>query len=142
MGGFGELIAKIFAVMVARTGLIKQVGVGAGGATIIDWTIDQLRAEAVKIAPTSDPEALEEAARQLMRMLGLDGSDVLFPPGGPSNWNYFHMDMRNGRTWFTRKYISRNSVKGLMRAMRAAPTRIVPSSGSTWRRGSGRPFST
>lgn len=125
MGGFGELIAKIFAVMVARSGVIKQVGAGVGGATIIDWTIDQLRAEAVKIAPTSDPEALEEAARQLMRMLGLDGSDVLFPPGGPSGWNYFHMDMRNGRTWFTRKYISRQGQKALIRAITRAPSRVV-----------------
>lgn len=106
--------------VVSRAGPLT-VGTGIGDLV----NIDLLRQQAVKLAPTSDPEALEEAARQLMRMLGLDGSDVLFPPGGPGNWNYFHMDMRTGRAWWTRKYISRQGQKALIRAVTRAPSGVV-----------------
>lgn len=116
----GPLLAALMKWVVSRAG---PIAVGTGIADLVN--IDILRQQAVKLAPTSDPEALEEAARQLMRMLGLDGSDVLFPPGGPANWNYFHMDMRNGRAWWTRKYISRGGQKALIRAVTRAPSRVV-----------------
>lgn len=116
----GPLLAALMKWIVSRAG---PVTVGTGIADLVN--IDILRQQAVKLAPTSDPEALEEAARQLMRMLGLDGSDVLFPPGGPANWNYFHMDMRTGRAWWTRKYISKKGQKALVRAVTRAPSRVV-----------------
>lgn len=116
----GPLLAALMKWIVSRAG---PVTVGTGIADLVN--IDILRQQAVKLAPTSDPEALEEAARQLMRMLGLDGSDVLFPPGGPANWNYFHMDMRTGRAWWTRKYISKAGQKALIRAITRAPSGVV-----------------
>lgn len=116
----GPLLAALMRWLVTKAG---PATAGAGIGDLIN--IDILRQQAVKLAPTSDPEALEEAARQLMRMLGLDGSDVLFPPGGPANWNYFHMDMRSGRSWWTRKYISRAGQKALIRAVTRAPAGVV-----------------
>lgn len=116
----GPLLAALMKWIVTKAGP-TTIGVGIGDLV----NIDILRQQAVKLAPTSDPEALEEAARQLMRMLGLDGSDVLFPPGGPANWNYFHMDMRTGRSWWTRRYISRAGQKALIRAVTRAPAAVV-----------------
>lgn len=116
----GPLVAALMAFVRSRMGTLA---VGSSIGDIIN--IDVLRQQSVKLAPTSDPEALEEAARMLMRMLGLDGSEVLFPPGGPSNWNYFHMDMRTGRAWWTRSYISKKGQKALIRAVTRAPSRVV-----------------
>lgn len=116
----GPLVAALLAFVKSRAGTLA---LGSSIGDIIN--IDVLRQQAVKLAPTSDPEALEEAARQLMRMLGLDGSDVVFPPGGPKNWNYFHMDMRKGNAWWTRDYISRKGQKALIRAITSAPSRVV-----------------
>lgn len=115
VGLFGILVARLFshawtkiapAVTAAssRRGLILQ----AGTAALTALTIDELRQEAVKIAPGSDPEALEEAARQVMRMVGADGSDVQFPTNGPPN--YFMMNMQNGQMWFTTRYNSSKTV--------------------------------
>lgn len=81
---------------------------GAVAADLLN--IDELRQEAVRIAPTSDPEALEEAARQLMRMVGADGSEVLWPGNGVSP-RYYHFDLSTGRQWFTGKYYSFKTVR-------------------------------
>lgn len=120
----GILISRLFqfakALMASRG---VQIGVGAAGIADV-LNIDVLRREAVRLAPTSDPEALEEAARQILRMLGIDGSDVR----GPKNiadWNYFHMSMQTGQAWFTRSYISRKGQKALVRAVTRAPSRVV-----------------
>lgn len=119
----GPLIAALWQFVQSKAG---QLVLGAGGIAIGDAiNIDMLRQQAVKLAPTSDPEALEEASRSVMRMLALDGSDVIFPPGGPKNWNYFHMDMRTGRSWFTRKYISAKGQRALLRSRTAAPSGVV-----------------
>lgn len=119
----GPLIAALLSFVRSKVG---AAAIGAGGAALGDFiNIDVLRQQAVKLAPTSDPEALEEAARTLIRMLGLDGSDVIFPPGGATNWNYYHMDMRTGRAWFTRSYISKKGQKALVRAVTRAPSRVV-----------------
>jgi len=119
----GPLIAALWSFVRSKAG---QLAIGAGGAAIGDViNIDVLRQTAVKLAPTSDPEALEEAARDVIRKLGLDGSDVIFPSGGPQNWNYYHMDMRTGRQWFTRKYISAKGQRALVRAVTRAPSGVV-----------------
>lgn len=120
----GLLIARLFqfakAALSARG---VQIGVGAAGIADV-LNIDVLRREAVKLAPTSDPEALEEAARQILRMLGIDGSDVRGPKK-IEDWNYFHMSMQTGQAWFTRSYISRHSQKALIRAVTRAPSGVV-----------------
>lgn len=119
----GPLIAALMSFVRSKAG---QLAIGAGGAALSDViNIDVLRREAVRIAPTSDPEALEEAARQVIRMLGIDGSDVRFPPGGPENWRYFTINLTNGQTWFHRQYRSSKSVRALLRARTAAPSRVV-----------------
>lgn len=136
----GPLIAALMSFVRSKAG---QLAIGAGGAALSDVVnIDVLRREAVRIAPNSDPEALEEAARMLVRMLGLDGSNVLFPKGGPTKWMYFHMDMQNGRAWFTSRYTSRKSVSAAWSRARRVPTRVVASAGSFRQYPGGRGFST
>lgn len=120
----GILIGRLFQfakALLASRGL--QVGVGAAGLADV-LNIDILRREAVKLAPTSDPEALEEAARQILRMLGMDGSDVRGPKD-IKDWNYFHMNMQTGQVWWTRKYISAGGQRALIRAVTRAPSRVV-----------------
>lgn len=110
----GLLVARLFAVakqILASKGF--QLGTGAAAAADV-LNIDILRREAVRLAPTSDPEALEEAARQIIRMLGLDGSNVI-GPRDVARWNYFHMNMANGQAWFTSRYHSGKSVRGAQR---------------------------
>lgn len=116
------LIARLF--MFARAAAASNaVRIGAG-TTAITVGINELRQEAVRLAPTSDPEALEEAARQVLRMLGKDGSDIRGPKD-VGDWNYFHMSMSTGQAWFTRKYISAGGQRALIRAITRAPARIV-----------------
>lgn len=132
----GVLISRLWA-FVRAAAANQGVRIGAG-TTAITIGIGELRQEAVRVAPTSDPEALEEAARQVLRMLGKDGTDVR-GPRDIRDWNYFHMNMSNGQTWFTRKYISKKGQNALMRARTAAPSRIVAGGSrsgtfSRWRR--------
>lgn len=121
VGLFGVLVARLFGfawtkiapgitAAASRRGPILAL---AGSAAIAEITIDALRQEAVKIAPGSDPEALEEAARQVLRMVGADGTDVRFPSNGPPN--YFMMNMSNGQMWFTTRYNSAKTVAAARR---------------------------
>lgn len=120
----GPLIAKLWQYVQAAA-QSRGVAVGTTAVALADLVnIDVLRREAVKLAPTSDPEALEEAVRQIMRMLGLDGSDVR-GPAGIQNWRYFHMNMATGQAWFTRRYNSEKSKKALIRAVTRAPSGVV-----------------
>jgi len=127
-GAFALLVARLFQfaytkvgpTLVARAGALSGGRAGAisigltGGAVAADLiNIDELRREAVKLAPNSDPEALEEAARQVMRMVGADGSDVQFPSNGPPK--YFMMNMQNGQMWFTTRYNSSKTVRAAAR---------------------------
>lgn len=120
----GPLLAKLWAFVVSAA-TVRNIAVTGGAASVADIiNIDVLRREAVKIAPTSDPEALEEAARQIMRMLGLDGSDIR-GPAGIQNWRYFHMNMRTGQAWFTRRYNSERAKRALVRSVLRAPSGVV-----------------
>lgn len=92
----------------SRAGLGLALTAGAVAADLLN--VDELRQEAVRIAPTSDPEALEEAARQIMRMVGADGSEVLWPGNGVSP-RYYVFDLSTGRQWFTGHYRSFKSVR-------------------------------
>lgn len=118
----GILIARLW-LFVRAAAANQGLRIGAG-TTAITIGISELRQEAVRLAPTSDPEALEEAARQVLRMLGKDGTDVRGPKD-IADWNYFHMNMQTGQTWFTRKYISGGGQRALIRAITRAPSRIV-----------------
>lgn len=95
----------------------------AGGLTtglaISDFiNIDFLRRAALEIAPGSDREALEEAARLAARLLGLEGDEILWPrqrSGEPIVPHYLIIDLNRGRGWFSTRYYSRKSVKGARR---------------------------
>lgn len=95
-----------------RGGLGLALTAGAVAADLLN--VDELRQEAVRVAPTSDPEALEEAARQIMRMVGADGSEVLWPGNGVSP-RYYVFDLSTGRQWFTGQYRSYKSVRAALR---------------------------
>ena len=87
----------------------------AGGAVAISdvINIDFLRRQALEIAPGSDREALEEAARTAARLLGLEGDEVLWPrrrSGEPIIPQYLIVDLNRGRAWYSARYYSRKSV--------------------------------
>lgn len=145
-GAFGQLVARLFQFswsVIAPSAAVTQRALQAGsnfarsargglvltaGAVAVDLlNIDMLRQEAVKIAPRSDPEALEEAARQIIRMTGADGTQVMWPRGTP---RYFVMDLVSGRQWFTTRYINfawvRNANRrGFSRGIRAGQRQLA-----------------
>jgi len=90
----------------------------AGATTAIALTLEDLRNQARVMAGASDIQALDEAARTAARMLGLDGSEVLWPMDKLGNRiapKYFHVDLTKGRAWYTAEYFSRKSVRTLGR---------------------------
>lgn len=95
------------------------IAIGAGAGAITDFiNLDWLRQQALQIAPGSDREALEEAARMAARLLGLEGDEVLWPrtrSGEPISPKYLVVDLNRGRAWFSSQYFSRKSVRGAQR---------------------------
>lgn len=90
----------------------------ATGATTTALSLQGLRDRAQIEAGASDIQALDEAARTAARMLGLDGSEVLWPMDRLGNSiapKYFHVDLIKGRAWYTSEYFSRKSVRTLGR---------------------------
>lgn len=135
MGGYSQLLSRLF--QFALTKITPAAGLvaasarrgGAGpmalaisvGAMLVDLlNIDELRQEAVKIAPRSDPEALEEAARQIIRMTGADGTKTLWPKGPP---RYYVFDLASGNQWFISRYINYKWVRNANRKGFNAGTR-------------------
>lgn len=91
-------------------------GAALGTATLVK--LEDLRSQAALYAGNSDIQALDEAARTAARMLGLDGSEVLWPMDRLGNRiapKYFHVDLQKGRAWYTAEYFSRKSVRVLGR---------------------------
>lgn len=91
---------------------------GAAGVTAIALTLEDFRNQAKVLAGASDIQALDEAARTAARLLGLDGSEVLWPMDKLGNRiapKYLHIDLLKGRAWFTAEYFSRKSVRVLGR---------------------------
>lgn len=89
----------------------SKVAIGIGGAEVA-VTLNDLRERAKVEAGASDIQALDEAARTAARMLGMDGSEVLWPMDRLGNHiapKYFHVDLMKGRAWFTSQYFSRKS---------------------------------
>lgn len=77
-------------------------------------TLNDLRERAVVEAGASDPQALDEAARTAARMLGMDGSQILWPMDRLGNKiapKYFHVDLIKGRAWYTAEYFSKKSAQ-------------------------------
>lgn len=102
--------------------VVKRVAApaAAGGiaVTMSDITLGQLRQEAFRLSPGSDPAALEEAARHVYRMLGNEGDEILWPTdrlGRPIAAKYYHMNMTTGQSWFTSEYISKKYVRAARR---------------------------
>lgn len=104
-----KLISKAIQAMNSR-----PVQVGGAVAVIGDIVnLNILRQWAYEMAPGSDAAAIEEGARMVMRMLGLEGDEVLWPSkrdGGPITPKYFVLDLTRGRAWFSTKYYSKKSV--------------------------------
>lgn len=110
----------------------KPFLIGGTAVTIADViNLDYLRREALNIAPGSDREALEEAARLAARLLGLEGDEILWPrqrSGEPIVPHYLIIDLNRGRGWFSTRYYSRKSVRGAASRARRIPSRVVPAS--------------
>lgn len=108
----GQLVKWAITVLATRS---VQGGAALGAGVV---TLQQLRDQAAIIAGASDIQALDEAARTAARMLGLDGSEVLWPMDRLGNRiapKYFHVDLIKGRAWYTAEYFSRKSVRTLGR---------------------------
>lgn len=113
--GMWELVGSLI-----RWAIIRAVTTPTGAAvtTGAAITLTQLRDQAQVVAGASDIQALDEAARTAARMLGLDGSEVLWPMDRLGNRiapKYFHVDLLKGRAWYTSEYFSRKSVRALGR---------------------------
>lgn len=92
-----------------RTIVTGGAAVAIGDVINLDW----LRQQAIRIAPGSDREALEEASRLAARLLGLEGDEVLWPRqrnGEPITPKYMIIDLNRGRAWYSTRYYSRKSV--------------------------------
>lgn len=105
-----KLITKAQNLMLSR-----GFQLGTTGAVIADLlNIDVLRQWALELAPGSDADALEEAARTSARMLGLEGDEVLWPRqknGTPITPKYLVIDLGRGRAWYSTRYNSFKSVR-------------------------------
>lgn len=94
------------------------IAVGAAAAGEIAVNLQDLRNQAQVLAGASDIQALDEAARTAARMLGLDGSHVLWPMDRLGNHiapKYFHVDLIKGRAWYTATYTKRRRRFGRFR---------------------------
>lgn len=101
----GQLIDKGRLVLMS-----KPVVVGGAAGTAIATASDLLnldffRQQAIRAAPGSDSNALEEVARLAMRLLNLDSGQVFWPrdriSGDPIPPMYMVLDFNRGRAWFT-----------------------------------------
>lgn len=99
----GQLMQKGAAVLSS-----KPVLVGSGPAIAVASDIlnlDFFRAAAVRAAPGSDSNALEEVARLAMRLLNLDSGSIFWPrdriSGDPIPPMFMVIDFNRGRAWIT-----------------------------------------
>lgn len=115
-GGMWELVGVLvrWAITLIATRPLTAGATAIGTAV----TLQGLRDQAQVVAGASDIQALDEAARTAARMLGLDGSEVLWPMDRLGNRiapKYFHVDLLKGRAWYTAEYFSRKSIRFLGR---------------------------
>lgn len=126
----GRLLTYAHRLLSSRA--VQTVGLGVAISDVVN--LDMLRAEALRQAGTSDPQALDEAARTAARLLGLDGSEVLWPisrrTGQQIVPKYLTIDLQKGRAWYTDTYNSSNYVRKLKRGRFGGARRF-----GSWRRG-------
>lgn len=123
-----KIISRALAAWSSRAVVVGSAGVVGAGAITDFINMDFLRRSALEIAPGSDREALEEAARLAARLLGLEGDEILWPrqrSGAPIVPHYLIVDLNRGRGWFSTRYYSRKSVKGAARRARTPRTRVI-----------------
>lgn len=109
------LIGRLVTWALARKVVLATSGAAVGEAWV---TLDGLRSQAAVEAGASDIQALDEAARTAARLLGLDGSHVLWPMDRLGNHiapKYFHVDLVKGRAWFTATYTKRRRFRSFGR---------------------------
>lgn len=111
-GGLAWLIGAVIQAVKSKAGvtLATTGGLSVAGSIGELFHIDPLRAQAVRISPLSDPEALETAARAIHWMMGVSDGDVI-GPRDLKHWNYFHYNPMKGQAWWTRSYRSSKSMK-------------------------------
>lgn len=109
----GSAFLKLLGDLIKRGGAViasKPVVVGSGAATGIAvasdiLNLDFFRQQAIRLAPGSDANALEEVARLAMRLLNLDSGTVFWPrdriSGEPIPPMFMVLDFSRGRAWFT-----------------------------------------
>jgi len=110
-----RLIMRAISVVMQKRGAVP-IGVGLAVADVIN--LDMLRRDALNLAPGSDPEAIEEAARTAARLLGLEGDEVLWPvtrQGTPIVPHYLTVDLTKGRAWYSSRHYSKKSVNSAFR---------------------------
>lgn len=124
----GATIRKIYSqVMSSRGGQMLTRAAPPAGLIAATLTIDEIIDSVKEDAPESDEAALRETAHTVARMLGLDGSEVLWPvhmrgeeKGSPIDPVYFTMNLATGRAWYSSNYHSRKSVNaGFRRGQRS-----------------------
>lgn len=97
----GQLITRAAAVLKGN-----PIQTGTGIAVAADLlNLDFFRQNALRLAPGSDANALEEVARMAMRLMNLDAGAVFWPrdriSGEPIPPMYMVLDFNRGRAWFT-----------------------------------------
>lgn len=133
------LIAALLMRSIARWAAVRTTaltaGAGFAGAALTDViNLDFLRQESIRIAPGSDPEALEEAARTAARLLGLAGDEVLWPMSRNGTFivpRYLTIDIARGRAWYSTRHYSRKSAMALGRRRWWKPRRFSRGSAGT-----------
>lgn len=101
----GILMARGAAVLTSKPAIIGTAVYS--GAEILSGQggLNFFRDQALKAAPGSDANALEEVARLAMRLMNLDSGQVFWPrdriSGDPIPPMYMVLDFNRGRAWFT-----------------------------------------
>lgn len=120
------LLAALIMRSISRWAAVRTTaltaGAGFAGAGLTDViNLDWLRQESIRVAPGSDPEALEEAARTAARLLGLAGDEVLWPMSRNGTFiipRYLTIDIARGRAWYSTRHYSRKSAMAFGRRRR------------------------
>lgn len=123
-GGAVALVSHLIrtgsTVIVSKIGAIG-IAIGSLIADVVN--LDMLRQESIKVAPGSEPAAIEWAARTAARLLNLSGNEVLWPVHGNTHAkagqfiipHYMTIDLVRGRAWYSTTHFSMKSVRAARR---------------------------
>lgn len=123
MGNFILLLASLMRSSFAKVAQSRGFGYAATGLAIADViNLDFLRQEAIKLAPGSGQEGIENAARTAARLLGLNGEEVLWPThrrgpqaGEPIIPRYLTIDLIQGRAWYSSRHNTYRAIQSANR---------------------------